>query len=152
MLKFLQIVGALSLVFICIGVIGFGVLAFQVQTLNKESKSYVDAATQAIIDTWSEQQLEDRESPDFRKNTTPDQLAAFFDTLSTLGPIIEYDGSKGNATFGYTTKSGVQISALYVANAKFQNGSAIFRIALVKLKNNWMIEGFHVDPTLSNNE
>jgi len=46
----------------------------------------------------------------------------------------------------YMAGSGGTVSASYDAKARFQNGSATFRILLMKRDGRWMIHNFHVDP------
>ncbi len=59
-------------------------------------------------------------------------LSALFDRLSQLDPLIEYEGATGEAAMSYIAGSGSTESASYVAKARFQNGSATFRIVLMK--------------------
>ena len=74
----------------------------------------------------------------------------FFDALARLGPLVEYEGAKGDAKLSYTSEAGSSVSAAYVATARFKNGSASFRIALLKRDGRWMIHNFHVDPVAAN--
>jgi hypothetical protein len=147
--KFLQVIGAISLIFYCLVGIGVGIIFYKTHGFDKESKAYIDSAIPAIAANWNQGQLLSRVTPDFRKVTSADQLAGILDTLSTLGSLVQYEGAKGGSTFSYTITNGEQISALYVAKAKFQNGSATFRVFLVRLNGQWMIEGFHADPVLA---
>jgi len=150
MRRFLHILGALTLTIIVAGGIGLGVLAYKGHALDAESKAFVDSAMPAITATWSERQLLDRATPELRASVKPEELEALFDRLSQLGPLVEYEGAKGEATMSYMVGSGGVVSASYVAKARFQNGAAIFRIALMKRDGRWLIHNFHVDPAPGN--
>jgi hypothetical protein len=150
MRKFLSILGALTLVVIVAVGAGVGVLAYKGHALDVESKAFVDGAVPAIAAAWSTEQLLDRATPELRERAKPQELRAFFDTLSRLGPLAQYDGATGEASMAYFTGSGSTVSAAYVANARFRNGSATFRIRLMKRDGRWMIHNFQVRPAPDN--
>ena len=151
MRKLLQVLGILTVVALGASGIGLGVIAYEGHALDAESKAFVDNEVPAIATTWSKEELLDRATPELRSNIAPDQLTSIFNTLSKLGPLIKYEGATGQSTMSYFTGSDSRASASYVANAKFQNGTATFRIALVKRGGQWMIYNFHVDPVKSVN-
>ena len=146
MKKFLMIFGAVALVVVVASAIAIGVAAYRGNALDAESKAFVDAAVPAIASGWNKQELLDRATPELREMAKPEQLAALFDALSRLGPIVEYEGAKGDATMAFTSGSGGTVSAKYEAKAQFKNGTAIFRIVLMKRDGRWMIHNFQVDP------
>jgi hypothetical protein len=146
--RFLYILGALTLVALATVVIAIGVIAYRGTALDAESKAFVDSAVPAITASWSQEQLVKRATPELRQSVKPDQLATFFGTLSRLGPLVQYEGATGEATMSYFSASGGTVSASYVANARFENGNATFRIALLKRDGQWMIHNFHVDPVV----
>lgn len=117
MRKLLYILGAVTLVITVVLGIGVGVLAYRGNALDAESKAFVDSAVPAITATWSEQQLLDRATPELRANVKPKELKALFDSLSQLGPLIEYESATGEATMSYIACSGGTVSASYVAKA-----------------------------------
>lgn len=145
MKKFLMIFGAIALV--CVVALGgmIGWAAYRGSALDKESKAYVDDAVPAITRSWNKQELLDRAAPEFKAKIAPDQLTTIFASLAQFGPMIEYQGAKGDAAMSYGTEGFNGTSAQYEAKARFQNGSAIFRIALVKKDGRWMIVGFHAE-------
>ena len=149
MRRFLSLLGALTLIAVVAVGIGVVVLVYKGNALDSESKAFVDSAVPAIVANWSKAQLLDRASPELRHSLEPGQLTALFDKLSRLGPLVEYEGAKGQSTISYFTGSGGSISAFYVAKARFKNGSATFRILLTKRPGRWTIQGFHVDPAPS---
>jgi hypothetical protein len=147
MRRFLYILGALTLVIIVAACIGLGVFFYKGRALDADSKAFVDHAVPAITATWNEQQLLDRATPELRTSVKPEELKALFDHLSQLGPLVEYEGATGEATMSYMVGSSSTVSASYVAKARFQNGTATFRIVLMKRDGRWQIHNFHVDST-----
>ena len=137
--------GALFLILIVgVGVL-IGVTAYRGFALDKESARYVDDALVTITAHWNKNELLSRASPQFKKAANADQLASFFDAVSSaLGPLVDYEGSKGQATIKTMVGSGTSITAVYKARAKFQKGTAEFTLTLVKIDDTWMIEGFHI--------
>jgi hypothetical protein len=133
----------------CSGVVAITALAYNGGKFDKESKEFVDGAVPAIVASWDQQQLLERGTPELRRSITPAKLASLFQNLSRLGSLVNYEGATGEANLSYFTGAGARISASYVAKARFENGSAVFRIALVKHDEHWMINGFHVDPLRS---
>ena len=78
MKKFLIVLGSIFLAVIVLGAIGIAFTAIRGTALDKESKAYADSALRAIVSTWSEKELLDRASPEFKKAVTIDQLDRFF--------------------------------------------------------------------------
>jgi hypothetical protein len=146
MRKLLYAVGASTFVVIFASAVAIAVLAYNGGQFDKESKEFVDGAVPAIVASWDRQQLLERATPELRSSVTPDKLASMFQSLSRLGSLVNYEGAKGEANLSYFTGTGARISASYVAKARFENGSAVFRIALVRRDEHWMINGFHIDP------
>lgn len=72
MKKLLIILGALFLVLLVVGGIGFAILAYRGNALDKESSAYADAALLAIASQWSQKALLERASPEFKQATTID--------------------------------------------------------------------------------
>jgi hypothetical protein len=144
--KFLYVLGAVTLAVIVAAGLGLGVAFYKGHALDAESKTFVDDAIPAIAGTWSKEQLIDRSTMELRESIKPDELNALFDRLSQLGPLVEYQGATGQATMSYLSGSGSTVSASYDAKARFQNGSAAFRILLMKRDGHWLIHNFHVDP------
>ena len=70
MKKFLIVLGSIFLAVIMLGAIGIAFTAIRGTALDKESKAYADSALRAIVSTWSEKELLDRASPEFRKAVT----------------------------------------------------------------------------------
>jgi hypothetical protein len=148
--RFLYVLGALTLIVIVGGGVGFGILAYKGRTFDRESRAFVDNLVPALAAKWSKQQFLELAAPELRTIAKPDQLDALFNRLSQLGPLVKYEGATGQSSVFYTFGFGSRISAFYVAKAQFQNGSASFRIGLLKREGRWMIQSFYVDPASSN--
>ena len=143
--RFLTVLGAIAMA----GVVALGAFiawsAYRGISRGIEGKAFVDRAIPAIARNWDRQELLDRAAPELRAEATPEQLDTVFGTLTKLGPMVEYQGAKGEAVTTYTTSSGSVVTAKYEAKGRFQNGGAIFQIVLVKRDGHWMILNFHVD-------
>lgn len=146
MRKILYGLGLVSLVLVATLIGGIAVIAYNGNKLDAESKSFVDAAIPAISANWSAQALLEKASPEFIQSVSADRLKAVFNQFSTLGHLAKYEGSQGESNMAFFSGSGSSISASYTARARFENGEAIFRIALVKRDGQWLIRGLNVTP------
>jgi hypothetical protein len=145
MKKFLIVLGSIFLVLIVLGAIGIAFVAVRDSALDKESKAYVDSAIPAIVTTWSEKELLDRASPEFKQAATIDQLDRLFRWVSSLGRLQKCDPAQGQALMSATTQTGKMISAQYNAKAKFEKGEAVVKLGLIKHGDQWQVLSFHVD-------
>lgn len=150
MRRFLYILGAVTLIIIVAGGIGFGVLLFKGSALDAESKAFVDDAVPAITATWDAQQLLDRATPELRASAKPQELKALFERFSQFGPLVQYEGATGESLMSYMAGSGSIVAASYLAKARFRNGNATIKIVLRKRDGRWMIHNFHVDSAPGN--
>lgn len=147
MRKILYGLGLVSLLLVATLIGGIGVVAYNGNKLDAESKSFVDSAVPAISANWNSHALLERASPEFIQGVSPDQLKAGFDQFSMLGHLANYEGSQGEANMAFFFGSGGSISASYVAKARFENGEAVFRITLVKRNGHWLIRALNIRPT-----
>jgi hypothetical protein len=143
--RFFIILGSIFLAIIMLGAIGIAFVAVRGNALDKESKTYADAAIPAIVTTWSEKELLDRASPELKQAVTTDQLDRLFRWVSGLGQLQKCEPSQGQALMSATTQTGKMISAQYTAKATFQKGEAAIKLGLIKHGNEWQILNFHVD-------
>ncbi len=149
MKKFFIVLGAIFLTLILLGAVGIGISAFKGAALDKESRAYVDATVPAIISSWNAQELLSRASPEFKQTTGPDDVERFFQTLSPLGKMQQYQGSQGQSVISRILGKGTTISANYFIKAEFEGGSVKIYVKLIKHGNLWQIGGFHVEPIYS---
>jgi hypothetical protein len=123
------------------------VLIYKGRGLDRESKAYADSAIIAIASQWSEKDLTDRASPQLMATVKdPADLDRVVGMWRMLGPLKKYDGSKGDSHIGYFWPQGEKITAVYVARAEFDHGSAMIKLSLVKLDGVWKILGINVVP------
>jgi hypothetical protein len=149
MKKFFIILGAIFLAIIVLGAIGIAFVAVRGNALDKESKAYADAAIPAIVGTWSEKELLDRASPEFKAAVTIDQTDRLFRWVSGLGRLQKCEPAQGQALMSATTQAGKRISAEYNAKATFHKGEATIKLGLIKHGDQWQILSFYVNsPSL----
>jgi hypothetical protein len=141
MKKFFIVLGSIFLALIVLGAIGIAVVAVRGTALDKEGKAYVDAAIPAIVTTWSEKELLDRASPEFKQAGTVDQLDRMFRWFSSLGRLQKCEPAQGQAIM----QTGRMTTGQYTAKATFEKGEATIQLTLIKHGNQWQIGGFHVD-------
>ena len=148
MRKFLQVLGALTLLMLVLGAASIGSLFYFGQKLDAESKAYVDDAVAAIGMNWEIAALLDRATPELQAGINPGQLESLFASFSRAGPLLEYQGSSGEANISVNNLT-VSVSAAYIAKATFRNGTGTFRIVLLKRNDKWQIHNFNFDAELS---
>lgn len=142
--RFLKICGILALTMVGVAALGIGFMVHKGSALDGESRAYVKTALPAIA-TWDQRELLDRATPALRQAATPAQMTSLYDKLSRLGAIVSFEQPKGQALMMYNT-AGNSETAAYTIKAKFQNGDALLKLALVKVDGRWMINGFHFEP------
>ena len=145
MKKFFIILGSIFLALIVLVAIGIAFIVIKGTALDKESKAYADSAIPAIVTTWSEKELLDRASPEFKKAVTIDQLDGLFHAFATLGRLQKCEPAQGHSLMSPTTQSGKTTSGQYTAKATFEKGEATIKLGLIKHGDEWQILGFHVD-------
>lgn len=152
MRKFFYVLGAMTLIVVIVVAVGLAVVAYKGKTLDAESKAFVDKAIPTIVASASKELLFQLATPELRESTKPEDLNTLFDIFSRLGPLVAYEGATGDATMSYMAGTGGTVSATYVANAKFQNGTATFRIVVLKRDDRWMIHNFNINPKLGSQQ
>ena len=150
MKKFLSIVGGIVLVVVLMAAGFIGYLSYQGRGLDASSKAYVDKNLPLIVSNWSKRDLLKQASPQLLTiiNENPDQIDRLFKGLARLGALRSYDGSKGDANISYTNKDGKLITAFYIANATFENGSAQITVRLIQVSGQWKFLMFQVNSPL----
>jgi hypothetical protein len=145
MKKFFIVLGSIFLALIVLGVVGIAFVAIRGTALDKESKAYADSVIPAIVTTWSEKELLDRASPEFKKAITIDQLDRLFRVFSTLGRLEKCEPAQGQAIMSATSQTRRMTTGEFTAKATFEKGEATIKLGLIKHGNEWQIGGFHVD-------
>ena len=144
----LSIVGIVFLVILFVLGCFIGFVVYEGNKFDASSKAYVDESVPAIVTSWSKDELAKRESSQFRKATSDDEMIALFKRFSELGPLQSYGGSKGDAHMNVTSATGLQVTGTYIAQASFQNGKAEIKVNLIQVEGAWQIYGFRVDSPL----
>ncbi len=145
MKKFFIVLGSIFLALVVLGGIGIAFVAIRGTALDKESRAYADSAIPAIVTGWSEKEVLDRASPEFKKAVTIDQLDRLFRWVSGLGQLQKCEPAQGQAIMSATTQSGKVTSGQYTAKATFEKGEASIKLELIKHGDQWQILSFHVD-------
>jgi len=125
-------------------VIGFGYLAYRGSSLDKESRSYANDAVLAITSHWDVHALTSRASPNLTRSVNAEQLSSLFEWFAVLGPLIEGHDCIGGSSIAAFAGKPTSITARYVCHEKYQQGAATINLALVKIDNVWMVNGFNV--------
>jgi hypothetical protein len=144
MKKFFIALGLIFLALIVLGAIGIAFVAIRGTALDKESKAYAESAIPPIVTTWSEKELLDRASPEFKNAVTVDQLDRLFRWVSSLGRLQKCQPAEGHSLMSATTQSGKMISAQYTIKATFEKGDATITLGLIKHGDQWQILRFDV--------
>ena len=131
---------------IIIGVVGLVGLAIrQGSALDTQSKAYIERAIADIGKDWDRTELIKRASPGLLEKASGEQIEVLFQHLRGSGGLRHYDGAKGQAVMSVFVGSGSTVRAHYEAKATFRSGAARFRIDLLRVHEQWMVDGFFVD-------
>lgn len=150
MKKFFISLGIIFLVLVVLGGVGIGYIAFRGNTLDKESKAYVDAAIPAIFTNWNKNELSSRTSSEFRQATRDDQLGPVWQRWATgLGHLMTFDSAKGQSFMAANIQRGKTITAEYQARAYFEKGDVIINLKLIKHGDQWQILALNISPSQS---
>lgn len=144
--KALIVLGAIFLLLIVAvaGLIGYAI--YTANQLDASSKAYVDESVPAIATDWSKDELVKRAGTQLRAKVSDVQIEQLFGTLANkLGAFKSYDGAEGDSNINFTTTSGKEVTASYVAKATYQYGKAEIQIKLIQEDRSWKILNFHVD-------
>jgi hypothetical protein len=144
--KVIMILGYIFLAIIVVVIAVVGSIAVIGTRLDKESKSYVDAAIPAIVSTWDVSEIEKRASPEFNNEVNYDDLEQDFEALQQLGDLVEYKGSTGDANISFFHHFSYEITADYTARAQFEEGTTMMRMSLIKHGDQWQILDFTINP------
>lgn len=145
--KISVVLGVGLLVLAAWGLIGFGGLKLwrYGSQLAEESQAYVDEVIPKIVSSWDAKALMERAGPELISTASPEKLEKIFRAFSDrLGPLEQYEGSRGQAHVSVTPQTGKVTVASYVAEATFQKGKALIEVNLVMRDRGWQIVGFFV--------
>ncbi len=72
----------------------------------------------------------------------------YFVAFAKLGPLVHYDGAKGQSKIAVLAGKGKIVTANYVAHAEFAHGTAEIDLGLIREQGHWKINAFHVNSPL----
>ncbi len=121
----------------------------QSSAIAAEATPYVDDAVVAITSYWSPSELVGRFTPETRESTDFEDIEALFAIAdAALGPMVTYHGAEMHTWKSYVSVGeGSRTLVVYIAQARFEQGDASFRITLHKLDGRWMIHGFTINSS-----
>lgn len=141
----LAVIGGIFLVL----VIGIGScvasLAVKVPGLNEESQAYADETIEAVCTDWDQSALEERLSPEFWEVTDDADLDKLFEIVGKLGPLESFETSRGEANIQRFLGQEERVTAVYHAEAEFDEGPATITLTLIKHDDEWQVAGFNVN-------
>jgi hypothetical protein len=137
--KSFLVLGSITL-FLIILVVGYiCYAAITGHQLDVSSKAYVDANVPVFSSSWSGDELLKRASTELQESLAGQEGNQFFSKVNKLGPFESYDGCEGQAYINYSPKYGKVVTALYTAQATFQNARAKIQMELVWRNGRWQI-------------
>jgi len=114
--------------------------------LDASSKAYVDQTVPLIVNAWSEDALWVRAAPELKQKVTREQVKDLFEKCSReLGNLRQYDGSTGEANFGFAINNGKVVTARYVVKSTFEKGTADVAVGLIEHDGHWQLLSFYVN-------
>ena len=116
------------------------------EDLDKQSQAYVDEIVPKIAKGWNADELLKQASPELLKAAPENRIRVLFDTFSKkLGPLKNYEGSKGQANIFFTFLNGRTVTATYVSNTTFEKGAATIETRIIFRNKNWQVLRFFVN-------
>jgi hypothetical protein len=125
---------------------GYFALKFFGTGLDRKSQDFADSIIFEIANEWNEQIFIDHASPELLKSIKVDDIKKMFEIFKRLGNIVEYGGSRGESrTILRYRDFSLDISANYIADAKFTKGPAKIFVSLSRINGRWYIKRFNID-------
>lgn len=139
--KFFKIFGAVSLLIIA----AFAILFVNTKLYDREVSAYANDAILAIATNWDEQALLQRASPELFAAATQQNIHDTFLNYRQLGRMTKYNVARSLAhvDVGFTLVH-KKVTAVYIAKAAFEHGTAQVKLSLIKRNGRWYITGLHV--------
>jgi hypothetical protein len=150
MKKILMIAGGIFGFLIASVVVLIAVMAIKGRGMDRESKEYADNAIRAICSNWDQSELTERASPEMLSSIQQQRGAhGLFSQWGRLGALSSLEPLRGQANIQEFLGSGTTVTAVYVAGAKFVDGTASIKITLIKREDAWRILGLWVNGNLA---
>jgi hypothetical protein len=145
MKKFLMVMGAIFCGLIVLIIVALIFAAIRGTRLDKESRTYAEAAIPAIVTTWSVDAFFDRASTELTRQVTANDADRLFRSFSQLGRLKHCDPARGQSMTSAIIGQPRKTTAHYEASASFEKGDAVIKLDLIKHGNDWQLLGFHID-------
>ena len=139
-------IAAAAVILLIAAFIGYGV--YVGAGVSKEGGVYADNAVVTITAHWDVKELTKRASPELLKQVKPEVLASLFDWFATLGPLVDYQGSKPLGWRQVSGTGGTVILAEYLCSARYKAGPATIDLVLQKSGSVWKINRFQVNSDI----
>jgi hypothetical protein len=138
---FLKVFGLASLLILG----AFAILFVNAKLYDSQISAYANDAILAIATDWNEQALRQRASPELFAASTQQDINAAFQNYRQLGRMTKYNvaRSRAHVDVGFTLVH-KRVTAVYLATADFEHGSAEIKLSLLKRNGRWYITGLHV--------
>lgn len=112
--------------------------------LNEESQKFVDQAIPSLTRTWNPIESKDLFVKAVRDSINNENMKATFSSLNALlGPILVYNGSKGEAGIHLSVWGTKWTSAEYTGSGNFKNGYGVVRVELRVENGFWKVASFN---------
>jgi hypothetical protein len=116
--------------------------------LDTSSKEYVNKNIPKFLSTWDEKEITSRASSELMSVLKPGDMEKLVAMFSKLGKLKSYAGFNGNANIKLNIGSPNTITASYIGNAEFDNGSATVKIELIQKEGKWEILSIYLHSPL----
>jgi hypothetical protein len=137
----LAILGGIAVAMV-IAAIGAGIAAYQMATLGRSSKAYLETNLPSIVSTWSTDALLARAMPDLQDHAA--EVRKTFQQLATLGCPQHIEVPDGDTPVLIPTSDGKRKGAVYKLSMKCQRGEVRIMLWLIKVDDDWKFEKFVV--------
>lgn len=142
----LNVLGGIFLAILIVVAVAAGIIIPKGLALDKDAVSYIEANIPLVVEKWNSEELKKRAAPELLAQPGIEQLPNLFSWLSSLGKLEKLEkpiGQVGTGVFPGTQFNGTWGD--YVANAKFEAGSAQIKVVLRRSGETWQIMGFYVN-------
>ena len=140
---FLALLGAL----VVAAIILFSFFMYFGGKLDKGSKEVADTSILAISEGQGSETLMERASTGLKERLDNSTLAAMTAGFSSMGKLVKYEGSHGEAHIAMSLGKEAEITAKYVAIADYEKGFLKFSINLIFVKGEWKINNLNIERT-----
>jgi hypothetical protein len=145
MKKLIGIGAAVSGAILATCAVGVAIVAAQNRALDLQSRIFAERSMVAIVSHWNPDALIRRASTPMRAALAGGgNLAETFDSFRLLGTLRALGGVTGEARLALRSDGQMLATAEYVAEGRFEHGSARIHVTLLKDGGRWRILRFGV--------